>query len=70
MHAESPKSDADSGQVRSGPEIVADFVSSLKKDPTLDPETVAAVESLLSKRRLTFTNLLKALEEARGRSDV
>jgi hypothetical protein len=70
MCAQSPNSDPASSHVRSGPEIVVDFVSSLRGDPTLDAATVAAIESLLTKKKLTFTNLLKSLEEARGRSNI
>jgi hypothetical protein len=70
MSAEPPSSDKAASHVRSGPEIVADFVASLKSDSTLDAETVATVESLLKRGKLTFTNLLKSLEDLRGKTGI
>jgi len=70
MSTTQPRSDAATSHVRSGSEIVADFVASLKEDPTLDAGTVTAIENLLMKGKLTFTNLLKSLEESRGKSSI
>ena len=70
MSAEPPRSDAAIDHVRSGPEIVTDFVASLKDDSSLDRATVAAIDDLVTKGKLTFTNLLKSLEEARGKSGI
>jgi hypothetical protein len=70
MSAEPPSSDKAVDRVRSGPEIVTDFVTTLKEDSTLDAATVATIESLLTKGKFTFTNLLKSLEELRGKTSV
>jgi hypothetical protein len=70
MSAEQPSSGSVTHNVRSGPEIVADFVALLKQDPALDVGTVTAIESLLLRGKLTFTNLLKSLEEVRGKSSI
>jgi hypothetical protein len=55
-----------SGPIRSGPEIVTDFIDSLKRDDRLDRATVEAIESLFKEQRFTLTNLLRSLEERRG----
>ena len=70
MPEETPNSNSNAIQVRSGPEIVADFVSTLKGDPQLDAPTVEAIENLFQDKRLTPTNLLKLLEDARGKTSV
>jgi hypothetical protein len=57
-------------RIRSGPEIVAEFVAQLRNDTTLDPATVEATERLFRQKKLNFTNLLKALEEARGKTAI
>ena len=49
---------------------MADFVSALKNDPKLDKSTVEAIESLFQNKRLSPTNLLKLLEEARGKTSI
>ncbi len=56
--------------IRSGKEIVADFVSALKNDPKLDKSTVEVIEILFQDKRLSPTNLLKLLEEARGTTSI
>jgi hypothetical protein len=68
MSDEVPSSEAN--QFQSGPEIVADFVSNLKNTPHLDKSTVEAIENLFHGKRLSETNLLKLLEEARGKTSV
>ena len=68
--SQEPPSSGSANQIRSGPEIVADFVSALKNDPKLDKSTVEAIESLFQDKRLTPTNLLKMLEEARGKTSI
>jgi hypothetical protein len=70
MSDELPSSHKVVGRVRSGPEIVSDFVAALREDSTLDPTTVATIEDLLTKGKLTFVNLLKSLEELRGKTSV
>ena len=49
---------------------MADFVTALKSDPQLDKSTVEAIENLFQNKRLSQTNLLKLLEEARGKTSV
>jgi hypothetical protein len=70
MSTEEPSMDRPTSHVHSGPEIVADFVASLKQDLTLDTGTIIVIEELLTKGKLTFTNLLKSLEEIRGKSSI
>jgi hypothetical protein len=70
MSAEPPSHELAGSRVRSGPEIVADFIASLKEDATLDAATITAIETLSIKGKLTFTNLLKSLEDARGTSNI
>jgi hypothetical protein len=70
MPEETPNSNSNASQLRSGPEIVADFVSTLKGDSQLDASTVEAIESLFQDKRLTSTNLLRLLEDARGKTSV
>jgi hypothetical protein len=70
MPEETPNSNINASQLRSGPEIVADFVSTLKGDPQLDASTVEAIENLFQDKRLTSTNLLRLLEDARGKTSV
>jgi len=55
-------------RIESGPEIVAEFVRRISADEALDRDTTAAIESLHLAGRLTATNLLRALENARTRS--
>jgi len=70
MSQEEPTPDNSANRIRSGPAIVGDFVAALKNDPKLDRATVEAVEELLREERLTVTNLLRLLEEARGETAV
>jgi hypothetical protein len=68
------KKDSNNGSpesaIRSGPEIVAAFIAGLKTDPTLDGQTVSVIDALNGDDRLTVTNLLRYLEEARGKTNV
>jgi hypothetical protein len=70
MFQEPPSSGSAADQIRSGSEIVADFVSALKNNPKLDKPTVEAIEGLFRDKRLSPTNLLKLLEEARGKTSI
>ena len=56
--------------IKSGPQIVTDFVAALKNDSTLDPATVWVLERLVQNNSLTTVNLVRALEQARGKSKV
>jgi len=62
--------DSTENTIQSGREIVADFIANLKKDPTLDGLTISVIDSLFEGEKLTATNLLKYLEEARGKTSV
>jgi hypothetical protein len=70
MSQEAPSSDNCANQIRSGPAIVSDFVAALENDSKLDKATVEAVEKLLREERLTVTNLVRLLEEARGKTSI
>lgn len=70
MANEAPRSNSAASQIRSGPKIVADFIASLKDNSGLDRPTVEAIESLFKDKRLSATNLLKLLEDARGKTSV
>lgn len=67
---ESPKeSQEGSAKAESGPEIVTAFVRRIAADQTLDRDAVSAIESLHQAGKLTPTNLLKALENARSKDE-
>lgn len=70
MANEVPRSNGATSQIRSGPKIVEDFIASLKNDSRLDRSTIGAIESLVKEGRLTPTNLLRLLEDARGKTSV
>jgi hypothetical protein len=63
-------SDDTSDKLLSGPEIVANFLQTIKLDPHIDESTVNVIEVLTRTGKLTVTNLLKSLEEARGRTKL
>lgn len=52
-------------KIKSGPEIVKDFVDGLKTDASLDGGVVGALSRLLREDRLTPTRLLQELEAKR-----
>jgi hypothetical protein len=56
--------------IQSGPQIVADFIESLKNNAALDTPTVEAIETLHKANKLNLTPLLKMLEDARGKTTV
>jgi hypothetical protein len=70
MSQEMQNSHSSSSDIRSGSEIVSDFVADLKNDPKLDKATIDAIESLLLDQRLTRTNLLRLLEDERGKMSI
>jgi hypothetical protein len=57
-----------SQNIQSGPEIVSDFLRKIGADTSLDKDTVNAIEGLHGTGKLTVINLLKNLENARGRT--
>ncbi len=54
--------------IQSGPEIVADFLRKISADPSLDKDTVNSIEGLHKAGKLTAVNLLKSLENVRGKA--
>ena len=58
---------ADTG-IKSGPEIVKEFVESLEKDKSLDKDTIEVITLLHIESKLTQTRLLQGLEEKRKKS--
>ena len=56
--------------IQSGPQIVADFIESLTDKEALDGPTVKAIVVLHKADKLSLTNLLKLLDEARGKTTV
>ena len=54
--------------IQSGPEIVTDFLRKTSADPSLDKDTVDAIEGLYGAGKLTAINLLKSLENVRSRA--
>ena len=58
--------DPQAQDIRSGPEVVSEFVRKTSADKNLDKSTVAAIEGLHRADKLTTNNLLKSLENARG----
>lgn len=52
--------------IKSGADIVGDFVEGLFNRAELDADTVSSIGALHRSARLTRTNLLRALEEKRS----
>lgn len=52
--------------IRSGPDIVKEFVNALLDDPTLDKATVEEINRLHNENKLSSTKLQQALELKRG----
>lgn len=52
--------------IRSGPDIVKEFVHALMEDPILDKATVAEINRLYNENKLSSTKLQQALELKRG----
>ncbi len=56
-------------EIKSGPEIVKEFVESLEKDKSLDKDTIEVIKLLHIGNKLTQTRLLQGLEEKRKESE-
>jgi predicted house-cleaning noncanonical NTP pyrophosphatase (MazG superfamily) len=56
-------------KVKSGPEIVKEFVESLEKDELLDKSVVEIIKQLHTANNLSKIRLLQALETNREESD-
>ena len=53
--------------IRSGEELVKDFIASLDKKATVDKQTLAAIRELHTAGKFTRTRLLGLLEKKRAR---
>ena len=70
MTFEEERSAQRASKIDSPPEIIDRFIESLKQDLSLDLQTVDAIEALVHADKLTHTNLIKRLEEIRGKATV
>jgi len=57
---------SDPSVIKSGPEIVQEFLDSLNASDSIDPLTLACIRDLHKTGRFTRTRLLQALEQARS----
>jgi hypothetical protein len=57
----------DDSVIKSGPEIVTEFLDSLSEGDSIDSQTLASIRELHKSGKLTRTRLLQSLEEARSR---
>ena len=55
--------------IRSGPEIVKEFIENLEKDKSLDNGTVEIIKLLQAENKFTQTRLQQALEVKRKESE-
>ena len=55
--------------IRSGPEIVKEFIENLENDKSLDKGTVEIIKLLHAEQKLTQTRLQQALEVKRKESE-
>jgi hypothetical protein len=53
-------------KILSGPEIVDHFIRAIEADPSLDKATINAIKLLHAEGKLSWTSLLRSLEQARG----
>lgn len=51
--------------LKTGDEVVKDFIKSLEKDASLDKDVVDAISSLYAQQKLTPTRLQKILDAKR-----
>jgi len=59
---------SDDSVIKSGPEIVSEFLDSLTDGDSIDSQTLASIRELHKSGKLTRTRLLQFLEEARSRA--
>ena len=57
------------GSIRSGSEIVKEFIENLEKDESLDKGTIETIKTLHRENKLTQTRLQQALEVKRKESE-
>jgi hypothetical protein len=65
MDPERPKAISGTEPLKSGAQLVADFVATIGSNTELDRETIQAIVSLFPEK-FTTNNLLRALELARA----
>jgi len=58
---------SDDSIIKSGLQIVDEFLDSLNEQDSIDASTLAAVRELYKSGKLTRTRLLQVLEQARSR---
>ena len=63
---EKPKVVADHSTIRSGPQLIADFLEGIKCVEGIDRPTVDSIQELYRDNKLTWINLVRLLEETRG----
>jgi hypothetical protein len=66
MDEKTPIVQPQNGNLKSGPEIVADFLKEIDARADLDRPTVNAILTLHAAGKLTANNLLKALDSVRA----
>jgi hypothetical protein len=59
---------SDDSLIKSGSEIVSEFLDSLADGASIDSQTLASIRELHKSGNLTRTRLLQSLEEARSRA--
>jgi hypothetical protein len=52
--------------IKSGPQVVSEFLDSLQGDESIDKDTLSAVHELFEAGKLTKTRLLNSLEALRA----
>jgi hypothetical protein len=57
-----------SEEIKTGPQVVTEFLESLQGDPAIDGETLVALGELSKAQKLTKTRLLRILEEQRAKA--
>ena len=51
---------------KTGSKVIGEFLASKKGGKAIDPQTLAIVQELFDTKKLTKTQLLRALEKCRG----
>ena len=57
-----------SEEIKTGSQVVTEFLESLQEDPDIDGETLVALGELFKAQKLTKTRLLRILEEQRAKA--
>jgi hypothetical protein len=59
-----------SEEIKTGSQVVTEFLESLQEDLNVDGATLAALRELFKTQKLTKTRLLRVLEEQRAKAVV